>query len=221
MGCLYRLMFPNGKAYIGITTGTAQERLAEHAYWARAGKSYVLSAAIRKYGVDAITVETLATADEWSELTAMERQAIADHGTRAPAGYNMTDGGDGAPKGNTYNVGKKRTPESRARMSASAVGRKHSEESKAKIGSASRGNKYALGRIMSDAERTMRSASQVGKAKGASSGVVGVSLHKRSGKWKAHITKGGKFIHLGYYPTIESAALARASAEREHFRAKE
>lgn len=54
MGCLYKLTFPDGKAYIGITTGTATERFSEHVYWARKGRTYCVNAAIRKYGHDSV-----------------------------------------------------------------------------------------------------------------------------------------------------------------------
>ena len=46
------------------------------------------------------------------------------------------------------------------------------------------------------------------------SGVKGVSLNKRTGKYVAYIKIGGKNIHLGYYNSIESAARARELAER-------
>jgi hypothetical protein len=50
----------------------------------------------------------------------------------------------------------------------------------------------------------------------STSGVVGVSWHKRSAKWCAHIGVDGKLNHLGYFDSIEDAAAARAEAETEH-----
>lgn len=46
------------------------------------------------------------------------------------------------------------------------------------------------------------------------SGVCGVSLDKRTGKYRAYITLGGKQKSLGQYKTISEAANARAIAEQ-------
>lgn len=48
------------------------------------------------------------------------------------------------------------------------------------------------------------------------SGVTGVSLHRRTGKWVAMIKGDGKVRNLGYYPTIEKAAAARKAAEKRY-----
>ena len=52
------------------------------------------------------------------------------------------------------------------------------------------------------------------------SGIKGVSLHKKSGKWKAQIKYSYKNYYLGLYEKIEDAAEARRAAEqfiKEHF----
>lgn len=49
------------------------------------------------------------------------------------------------------------------------------------------------------------------------SGVKGVSFHKRSGKWMAYITLAGKRRYLGIFGTVEEAAQARREAEVELF----
>lgn len=46
------------------------------------------------------------------------------------------------------------------------------------------------------------------------SGVKGVSVYKRTGKWRAFITLNNKGKHLGYYDTLEEAAYARYAAEQ-------
>jgi group I intron endonuclease len=96
MGELYRITSPSGKDYIGITSRTAEERFKDHV--ANAGRKSpdgLLIRAIRKYGADRMVVETLAVSDDWDALCAMEQEAIAIFGTRAPRGMNATDGGDG------------------------------------------------------------------------------------------------------------------------------
>lgn len=44
------------------------------------------------------------------------------------------------------------------------------------------------------------------------SGIVGVSLHKATGRWAAHIYNNGKKKHLGYFSTKEEASEARTKA---------
>lgn len=45
------------------------------------------------------------------------------------------------------------------------------------------------------------------------SGVVGVSWNKQTGKWQAYIQLNNRQIHLGLFDTIEEAAAARAAAK--------
>ena len=45
------------------------------------------------------------------------------------------------------------------------------------------------------------------------SGVVGVSWHKKSNKWAAYITLNRTFKYLGTYEDIDAAVAARAEAE--------
>lgn len=94
MGELYRLDFPNGKSYIGITSKTAQKRFSTHVDKSRRA-NYPVSNAIRKYGEDSVKVNTLVIADDWDYLCDLEIKAIKVYGTFSPLGYNLTKGGDG------------------------------------------------------------------------------------------------------------------------------
>lgn len=49
--------------------------------------------------------------------------------------------------------------------------------------------------------------------KNNTSGIKGVSYHKKSGKWRAQIRVQGKNYYLGIYERIEDAAAAREKAE--------
>lgn len=46
------------------------------------------------------------------------------------------------------------------------------------------------------------------------SGVLGVSQERRSGRWRAYIKEGDRNVSLGYYATKEEAAAARKAAEQ-------
>ena len=85
---LYRLTFPNGKVYIGITTEPLTRRVRRHVLYAKQNKAYALSAAIRKYGENSFLVEHLASAQCWEDLLLLERQVISQCNSLCPNGYN-------------------------------------------------------------------------------------------------------------------------------------
>lgn len=95
MGALYQITSPSGKSYIGITTFTSQERFEKH--YSTRGRDFALCAAFRKYGKDEMRLETVCETDDWEMLCLLEMEHIAGRKTKYPAGYNMTDGGDGVP----------------------------------------------------------------------------------------------------------------------------
>lgn len=124
---LYRLTFPNGKVYIGITTETLEKRVRRHLLSARAGKSYALSAAIRKYGEKYFLVEHLASALSWEDLLLLERQVISQCNSVCPFGYNMTGGGEGS-------FAIVPSEDKRKKISASLSGRTLSDEHRRAVG---------------------------------------------------------------------------------------
>ncbi len=95
MGIIYRLTFPNGKQYIGLTTQTLKCRLRNHRSSANIGRGGLLYSAIRKYGPRSFNAEEIANSDNFEALKELEKAAIKAHGCRCPNGYNLTDGGDG------------------------------------------------------------------------------------------------------------------------------
>lgn len=111
----------NGKAYVGFTKNTLEWRIKAHRYGPN--PNALIHKAIKKYGKDAFTVETIGTASNRQQAAALERELIAAHNTFMPNGYNMTPGGEGndAP----------RSAETRSRMKASWYPRQWSEEAKA------------------------------------------------------------------------------------------
>ena len=95
---LYRISCAvNGKAYIGYTKHDAEKRFLVHLLNARWNRKYALADAIRVYGADAFTVETLEVVPGHAEAARLECLYIAAHRSMLPHGYNMTKGGDGVP----------------------------------------------------------------------------------------------------------------------------
>ena len=105
----------NGKAYIGQTTRSVEDRWVEHCKPALQSRSY-LSNAIQKYGKENFIVEELSKANTQEELDTLESNLIDKHQTMFPGGYNLRMGGSGGAM---------------------------SEEAKLKIGNASRGRKIS------------------------------------------------------------------------------
>ena len=163
MGCLYQLAFPNGKSYIGMTVSDPRKRMWEHNYNAKNGSPLAVAQAIRKFGRAAVEFKVLVIAQGRDYLAQLERNAIRVFGTRKPNGYNLTDGGDGAPVGNLFNLGKKRTAESRLRMSLARKGKRKSPEGRANIARGLIGNKYNLGNVMPSEVRAKIAAANKGQ----------------------------------------------------------
>ena len=118
MGCVYKLVFPNGKCYVGMTLGTAEDRLQRHCKDANPKSRMAVHHALLKYGQD-VKMQVLFTSDDRETLMIAEQQFIFEHGTRAPAGYNLTAGGDGCPK-----LDEETEQRRRAAISKSLIGKK-------------------------------------------------------------------------------------------------
>lgn len=132
MSILYKLTFPNGKVYIGITTESLSRRVQRHIAYARANRPYAVSAAIRKYGEKSFTAEHIASARNWSDLADIERLAIEQYDSICPTGYNMTGGGEGS-----YRV--QPSTEKRAKISQALSGRRLSADHRRAVGLAQKG----------------------------------------------------------------------------------
>lgn len=234
MGALYRITFPNGKTYIGITTLTAEARYAKHVA-AHKTMGRAVCVALREFGVDDPKLETLVIADDWGYLCDIERKAIALYGTKFPHGYNMTDGGELpsglseesrrklslAAKENPRRKGTTTSAAARQRMSESMRGRKLSAKAKANISASLIGNKYNAGRKLSEAHRknlgdAQRKPGRPARTNGTS-GHIGVSFDAANNKWRAHISTGRKTKCLGRFSDKDAAIAARLAAELVRF----
>ena len=98
-GSIYKIVFPNGKHYIGLTTTSLEQRTKEHKNSAKKGDTYCIYKAIRKYGmVDTLELIEIDTADTIEELCEKEIGYIIEYNSyymNGGYGYNMTLGGEG------------------------------------------------------------------------------------------------------------------------------
>lgn len=150
-----------GKRYIGITSAGLRRRWHEHVYNAkRQMNPSALYAAIRRYGRDDFSIESVCVAASVNDIRAVESALIRQWGTLAPNGYNLTLGGEGrfgfrpSPDSveqsaakhrgrpchpNTkaaaalFHKGRTRSHEHRARISAARLGQPRSEATKEKL----------------------------------------------------------------------------------------
>jgi len=143
---LYKLSFPNGKLYIGITSKTARQRFKEHCN----NTKYPVNHAIKKYGKENVKLTVLATVDNWELLYLAEQEAIEKFNTKSPNGYNLTDGGIGV-------LGRKHSEESKKKMSESSKGIYPSPETRAKLSAIQKK------RIFTDEHRMKISKAKKGK----------------------------------------------------------
>lgn len=125
MGCIYLVRNKtNGKGYVGMTSGTLEQRKSVHVGHAKSLDKTVHTAfirALRKYGVDSFSWRVLIHEDDLTKLGDLERKYIKKHRTRSPLGYNLTDGGEG-------NFGWIPSKETREKLSKAFKGKKHTSE---------------------------------------------------------------------------------------------
>lgn len=133
MGCVYlaRCMV-NGKGYVGKTTYSLSFRKACHKSDAEKGVQLAFHRAIRKYGWDAFAWSILTEDDNNEFLCFMEQKWIKRLGTRAPNGYNLTDGGEGT-------VGLCHSEETKKKISDARIGIEFTPEHRKKLGDSHRG----------------------------------------------------------------------------------
>jgi len=114
----------NGKIYIGQTIRTLEQRKAQHIRDTFTNNSQcVIHRAIKKYGIDKFVFEALFHCLSKADMDKKERETIRERNSKRPAGYNLTDGGEGSD------------------------GYRHNEEAKRKIGAANKGRKMSKGEI--------------------------------------------------------------------------
>jgi hypothetical protein len=95
---IYKIEFPNGKNYIGLTTTSLEQRKKEHKSCAKNGDTKCLYNALRKYDmIDTFELIQIDTANTIEELCEKEMKYILEYNSyyQNDKGYNMTYGGEG------------------------------------------------------------------------------------------------------------------------------
>lgn len=89
----------NGKEYVGITSSSIGCRWSQHLSETKRNnldsRSY-LHKAINKYGENFFSIEEKIRKGTWEEVCSWEKETIKERNSKAPNGYNLTDGGEGA-----------------------------------------------------------------------------------------------------------------------------
>ena len=98
IGSIYKIEFPNGKKYIGLTTTSLKQRKEKHKSYAKNNDTKCLCNAIRKYKmIDTFELIEIDKANTIDELYEKEIEYIKLYNSyyKNGKGYNMTYGGDG------------------------------------------------------------------------------------------------------------------------------
>jgi len=119
--CLLTLM-----QYVGCCPSgkSVEERFEQHL--GGKGNASYLRNAIEKYGPEHFTIEQIDAGCTPDEALELEKIWIAALNTKAPNGYNLTDGGEGTA-GYVY------TDKHRQKISETSLGRTHSDDTRNKL----------------------------------------------------------------------------------------
>lgn len=118
-------------AYIGMTKNVAARfnRYKSHPHG-------FIGRALKSHGVERFEFCVIASAFSKEDAVALEIQLIAEHGTKYPGGYNLTDGGEG-------HNGQPMSDNTKAKLRVALVGRKVDPELMAKAHDAWRGSQHS------------------------------------------------------------------------------
>jgi hypothetical protein len=208
----------NSKIYVGVHK--LQNTSKSRCYL---GSGYGLKSAIKKYGRDKFTRITLAKFNCFEDAYFAEAEMVTQEFIDRPDTYNMCLGGRG---------GGIQTPEILAKMSAANIGKKLSEETKAKIRAANLGNKYTfgkkhteeakekiraanLGRLRSEEQKLNYSKGQLGNTKWLGKHHTEESKAKISAANKGHTRNAGKILTAENKAKLIASNIGRVKSEEE------
>lgn len=152
----------NLKKYVGITKFSLEERFSQHTK-----RGFILTEAIKKYGEQKFSIELVEVVESAERAYELEIFYIKEYNTKAPNGYNLTDGGDGIFGWNITDEYREqcsfRVKELHKEKRIGMYGKKHTEETKKKMSESSKGNQNCLGRVLSEESKQKISEKHLGK----------------------------------------------------------
>ena len=126
----------NAKQYVGITVNVGR-RWIEH----KSGRgSKLVWQAIGKYGIESLVFDVMCEGCE-KDIKQLEILLIKHLNTKAPRGYNLTTGGEGAVGCKPSKSTRKKMSESHLGSRNSMYGKKHTKETREKIREKRKGSK--------------------------------------------------------------------------------
>lgn len=152
----------NLKKYVGITKFSLEERFSQHTK-----RGFILTEAIKKYGEQKFSIELVEVVESAERAYELEIFYIKEYNTKAPNGYNLTDGGDGIFGWNITDEYREqcsfRVKELHKEKRIGMYGKKHTEETKKKMSESSKGNQNCLDRVLSEESKQKISEKHLGK----------------------------------------------------------
>ena len=152
----------NLKKYVGITKFSLEERFSQHVK-----RGFLLTEAIKKYGEQKFSIELIEVVESAERAYELEIFYIKEYNTKAPNGYNLTDGGDGIFGWNITDEYREqcssRTKKLHENKKVGMYGKKHTDETRKKMSESSKGNRNCLGRVLSEETKFKISESNRGK----------------------------------------------------------
>jgi group I intron endonuclease len=136
----------DGKRYVGQTTKTLEMRWCAHTQVRKNPSCRYRYSAIQKHGVENFEAKVLVVVGTKAWADYYECSLIKAFNTKAPNGYNLTDGGDGA-QGFVF------TEDQRRKISVGLLGRRMSEKARIKLLERNKGNKFSAGVRMTEEHR--------------------------------------------------------------------
>jgi group I intron endonuclease len=152
----------NKKQYVGVTKFSPEERFLQHTK-----RGFILTEAIKKYGSEFFSIELIVEVNTENDAYDLEKYYIEKYNTKAPNGYNLTDGGDGIFGWEMNEEMKKelseRVKELHKDKKVGMYGKKHSDETKKKMRLSAKGNKNAAGKPKSEETKQKLREKNIGK----------------------------------------------------------
>jgi group I intron endonuclease len=152
----------NYKKYVGITKFSLEERFLQHTK-----KGFLLTEAIQKYGKQKFSIELIEEVESAERAYELEMFYIQEYNTKAPNGYNLTDGGDGIfgwqPTDEYRQECSERVKQLHKNQKIGMYGKKHTKETRQKMSESLKGNQNCLGRVLSEETKSKISSSHKGK----------------------------------------------------------